>query len=161
MNSVRLDYSVGLLCRVFGVSRSGFYAWLNRAPSPRVQEDERLKVAIKAVHVQTRETYGPLRVQPELAAQGFEAGRDRIVRLRHELGLRCKQKRKFKATTNSRHDFPVAENLLNQTSLRRRGPTRSGSPILRTYRPTRAGSTLLVLKTSSPANWLVMQWGHA
>jgi putative transposase len=47
--------------------------------------------------------------------QGFEAGRDRIVRLRHELGLRCKQKRKFKATTNSRHDFPVAENLLNQT----------------------------------------------
>ena len=115
MNSVRLDYSMGLLCRVFGVSRSGFYAWLNRAPSPRVQEDERLKVAIKAVHVQTRETYGPLRVQPELAAQGFEAGRDRIVRLRHELGLRCKQKRKFKATTNSRHDFPVAENLLNQT----------------------------------------------
>ena len=115
MKSVRLDYPMGLLCRAFGVSRSGFYAWLNRAPSPRVQEDERLKVAIKAVHVQTRETYGPLRVQPELAAQGFEAGRDRIVRLRHELGLRCKQKRKFKATTNSRHNFPVAENLLNQT----------------------------------------------
>lgn len=115
MKSVRLDYPMELLCRAFGVSRSGFYAWLNRAPSPRVQEDERLKVAIKAVHVQTRETYGPLRVQPELAAQGFEAGRDRIVRLRHELGLRCKQKRKFKATTNSRHNFPVAENLLNQT----------------------------------------------
>jgi putative transposase len=115
MKSLRLDYPMGLLCRAFGVSRSGFYAWLNRAPSPRVQEDERLKVAIKAVHVQTRETYGPLRVQPELAAQGFEAGRDRIVRLRHELGLRCKQKRKFKATTNSRHNFPVAENLLNQT----------------------------------------------
>ena len=115
MKSVRLDYPMGLLCRAFGVSRSGFYAWLNRAPSPRVQEDERLKVAIKAVHVQTRETYGPLRVQPELAAQGFEAGRDRIVRLRHELGLRCKQKRKFKATTNSRHNFPVAENLVNQT----------------------------------------------
>jgi transposase InsO family protein len=75
-------------------------------------EDERLKVVIKTVHVQTRETYGPLR---ELAAQGFEAGRDRIVRLRHELGLRCKQKHKFKATTNSRHNFPVAENLLNQT----------------------------------------------
>lgn len=65
--------------------------------------------------MQTRETYGPLRLQPELAAQGFETGRDRIVRLRQELGLRCKQKRKFKATTNSRHGFPVAENLLNQT----------------------------------------------
>lgn len=74
-----------------------------------------MKVAIKALHVQTRETYGPLRVQRELAAQSFEAGRDRIVRLRHELGLRCKQKRKCKATTNSRHDFPVTENLMNQT----------------------------------------------
>jgi transposase InsO family protein len=54
-------------------------------------------------------------MQPELAAQGFEAGRDRIARLRRELGLRCKQKRKFKATTNSNHDLPVADNLLNQT----------------------------------------------
>jgi putative transposase len=90
-------------------------AALERPPSQRAQDDERLKVAIKAAHVQTRETYGPLRLQPELAEQGFEAGRDRIVRLRQELGLRCKQKRKFKATTNSRHGFPVADNLLNQT----------------------------------------------
>ena len=56
-----------------------------------------------------------MRLQPELAAQGFDAGRDRIVRLRQEMDLRCKQKRKFKATTNSRHAFPVAVNLLNQT----------------------------------------------
>ena len=99
----------------FRVSRSGYYAWANGAPSPRAQADERLKVAIKAVHTQSRETYGPLRMQPELAAQGFEPGRDRIARLRRELGLRCKQKRKFKATTNSNHDLPVADNLLNQT----------------------------------------------
>jgi putative transposase len=56
-----------------------------------------------------------LRVQPELAAQGFVAGRDRIARLRRELDLRCKQKRKFKATTNSNHDLTVGDNLLNQT----------------------------------------------
>ena len=80
-----------------------------------MQDDERLKVAIKAAHVQTRETYGPLRMWPELVAQGFDTGCDRVVRLRRELGLRCKQKRKFKATTNSKHGFPVAENLLNQT----------------------------------------------
>jgi len=50
-----------------------------------------------------------------LLAAGLQAGRDRIARLQHELALRCKQKRKFKATTNSNHDLPVAENLLNQT----------------------------------------------
>jgi transposase InsO family protein len=115
MKSVRLEYPLGLLCRVFDVSRSGFYAAFERPPSQRAQDDERLKVAIKAAHVQARETYGPLRLQPELVAQGFDAGRDRIVRLRRELGLRCKQKRKFKATTNSSHSLPVAPNLLEQT----------------------------------------------
>lgn len=115
MKSERLDYPLGLLCRVFQISRSGFYAWLGRPPSARTQYDERLKVAIKAAHVQTRETYGMLRLWPELRAQSFDTGRDRIVRLRKELALRCRQKRKFKATTNSRHNFPIAENLLNQT----------------------------------------------
>jgi transposase InsO family protein len=74
-------------------------------------------VAIKAVHRQSRETYGVRRLQPELTAQGFTAGRDRIARLRHVLGLRCKQKRRFKATTNSKHDLPVAPNLLEQRFL--------------------------------------------
>ncbi|ATQ74199.1 hypothetical protein CR152_06570 [Massilia violaceinigra] len=112
MKSVRLDYPLGLLCRVFDVSRSGFYAAVECPPSRRAQADERLKVAIKAAHVQTRETYGPSRLQPKFVAQGFDTGRDRIVRLRQELGLRCKQRRKFKATTNSRHAFAVAEYLL-------------------------------------------------
>jgi transposase InsO family protein len=115
MKALRLEFPMTVLCRAFGVSRSGFYAWANGRPSEREQDDARLKVAIQAVHRQSRETYGTLRMQPELAAQGFDAGRDRIARLRRELGLRCKQKRKFKATTNSNHDLPVADNLLNQT----------------------------------------------
>ncbi|WP_308921162.1 IS3 family transposase [Janthinobacterium sp. J1-1] len=115
MKTLRLEFPVTIMCRVFGVSRSGFYAWSNGKPSQRAQDDARLKVAIEAVHAQSRQTYGPLRMQPELTAQGFPAGRDRIVRLRRELALRCKQKRKFKATTNSNHDLPVADNLLNQT----------------------------------------------
>lgn len=115
MKSVRLDYPLSLLCRVFDVSRSGFHAWLGRPPSQRANDDARLKVAIKAVHTQSRETYGLLRMWPELVEQGFETGRDRVERLRRELGLRCKQKRRFKATTNSKHDLPVAPNLLNQT----------------------------------------------
>lgn len=81
----------------------------------RAQEDERLKVAIRAAHHKTRQSYGPKRLQAELAEEGFVAGRDRISRLRHEMGIRCLQKRKFKATTNSNHAFPVAENLLDQT----------------------------------------------
>lgn len=115
MNTLRLHFPLAALCRAFDVSRSGFYAWANGEPSKRVQDDERLKVAIQAVHTQSRETYGTLRMQPELAAQGFAAGRDRIARLRRELGLRCKQKRKFRATTNSNHTLPIVDNLLNQT----------------------------------------------
>ena len=115
MKQWRRHFPVEVMSRVFSVSRSGFYAWEGRKPSRHAQEDERLKVAIKAAHKRTRQTYGVRRLQPELADDGFVAGRDRIERLRRELGLRCKQKRKFKGTTNSNHDLPVAENLLNQT----------------------------------------------
>lgn len=115
MKQWRLQFPITIMCRVFSVSRSGFYAWLKSKPSRRTQDDERLKVAIKAAHKRTRESYSARRLQPELAADGFVAGRDRIARLRRELGIRCRQKRKFKATTNSNHNLPVAENLLNQT----------------------------------------------
>ncbi|EFP71902.1 integrase core domain protein [Shigella dysenteriae 1617] len=66
-------------------------------------------------HIRTRETYGTRRLQTELAENGIIVGRDRLARLRKELRLRCKQKRKFRATTNSNHNLPVAPNLLNQT----------------------------------------------
>ena len=115
MKQWRQQFPVEVMSRVFNVSRSGFYAWEGRKPSRHAQEDERLKVAIKAAHKRTRQTYGVRRLQPELADDGFVAGRDRIERLRRDLGLRCKQKRKFKGTTNSNHDLPVAENLLDQT----------------------------------------------
>jgi hypothetical protein len=66
MKTLRLNYPVTVLCRVFDVSRSGFYAWANGKPSQRAQDDARLKVAIEAVHAQSRQTDGPLRMQPEL-----------------------------------------------------------------------------------------------
>jgi putative transposase len=112
MKQWRLQFPVKIISRLFGVSRSGFYSWLTREPSRRAKEDERLKVAIKAAHKRTRESYSARRLQPEPAADGFNAGRDRIARLRRELGIRCRQKPKFKATTNSKHNLPVAENLL-------------------------------------------------
>jgi transposase InsO family protein len=114
MKTLRSDYPARLLCLVLAVSRSGFYDWMSRPASCRSQFDERLKIALKAAHQRTRETYGSRRMQSELKADGFVAGRDRIARLRRSMHIFCKQKRKFKATTNSNHDFPVAENLLNQ-----------------------------------------------
>ena len=75
---------------------------------------ERLKIEIRTAHERSRETYGPRRLQPELAASGIRVGRDRITRLRRSMGLYCRQRRRFKVTTNSRHNLPVAPNLLNQ-----------------------------------------------
>jgi hypothetical protein len=75
------------MSRTLAVSRSGYYDWLRREPSVRAQRDERLKVAIKAAHVKSRQTYGSRRLQPELAAEGFVAGRDQIERLRRACPL--------------------------------------------------------------------------
>ena len=114
MRAMRLKYSIGVMCHILQVSRSGYYRWLNRKPSNHEQEEGRLELEIKAAHKRTSETYGPERLQVELKAQGVEVGVYRIRRIRKKLGLRCKQKRKFKATTDSKHTFPVAENLLKQ-----------------------------------------------
>ncbi|MBB0855556.1 IS3 family transposase, partial [Escherichia coli] len=111
----RQQFPIEAMCQVFGVSRSGYYNWVQHEPSDRKQSDERLKLEIKVAHIRTRETYGTRRLQTELAENGIIVGRDRLARLRKELRPRCKQKRKFRATTNSNHNLPVAPNLLNQT----------------------------------------------
>jgi transposase InsO family protein len=82
--------------------------------SKRAQEEIRLELEIRAAHKRTRQTYGPERLQHDLAEHGVQVGICRIKRIRKKLGIRCKQKRRFKATTNSRHGLPVAENLLGQ-----------------------------------------------
>jgi putative transposase len=114
MEQLRLEYPLGVLCRVLEVSASGFHANRRRAPSRRAQQEPRLEIEIRAAHQRTRQTYGPERLQRELAAHGVCIGVHRIKRLRRKLGLRCKQRRRFKATTDSRHGLPVAENLLGQ-----------------------------------------------
>ena len=106
MKKWRLRYTAVTLSHMLKVSRSVFSAWLHRKPSRRTQEDERLKIAIKIAHTRTRESYSAKRLQPELTANGFIVGRDCIARLRRELGLRCRQKRKFK-TTNQLESQPA------------------------------------------------------
>lgn len=114
IEQMRLDYPMAVLCRILGVSASGFHAGRGREPSPRAQEEARLELEIQAAHRRTRQTYGPERLQRDLAANGVIIGLHRIRRIRRKLGLRCRQKRKFKVTTDSRHDLPVAGNLLEQ-----------------------------------------------
>ena len=114
MKELRLKYPLPLMRRIMRVSASGYYAWLDRPLSKRAREEMRLEVEIKAAHKRTRQTYGPERLQHDLAEHGIRVGICRIKRIRRTLGLRCKQKRKFKVTTDSRHTLPVAENLLGQ-----------------------------------------------
>jgi putative transposase len=114
MRAMRLKYPVPTMSRVLGVSASGYYAWRERQPSKRAQEEARLEVEIRAAHKRTRQTCGPERLQSDLAEHGVRVGVCRIKRIRKKLGIRCKQVKKFKATTDSKHNLPVAENLLNQ-----------------------------------------------
>jgi putative transposase len=114
MRQMRLKHSLPMMCRVLRVSASGYYAWLTRRPSVHKQEEGRLELEIRVAHKRTRETCGPERLQHDLAAHGIQVGICRIRRIRRKLGLCCKQKRKFKATTDSNHTLPVAENVLNQ-----------------------------------------------
>lgn len=114
MKGMWLQYSIPFMSRILKVSASGYYAWLSRKPSKRQQEQARLEMEIKAAHKRTRETFGPDRLQKELLSKGIKTGICRIRRIRKKLGLYCKQKKKFKATTDSRHNLPVADNLLNQ-----------------------------------------------
>jgi putative transposase len=99
---------------MLNLSPSGYYAWLNRTPSKRAREEGRLEVEIKAAHKRTRETCGPERLQRDLKEHGVKTGICRIRKIRKKLGIRCKQVKKFKATTDSNHTLPVAENLLKQ-----------------------------------------------
>jgi transposase InsO family protein len=103
------------MSRVLSVSPSGYYAWLDRPPSKRAQEETRLEIEIRAAHKRTRQTYSSERLQHDLAEHGIHVGVSRIKRIRKKkLGIKCKQKRKLKATTNSKHTHPVAGNLLEQ-----------------------------------------------
>jgi putative transposase len=105
-------YPIRLLCRCLAVSRSGFYAWRTRRVSARAKQDARLKVEISASHSVSRRTYGSPRILRDLREEGHRVSRKRVARLMRELGLEGCRKRRFRATTDSRHRFPVAPNVL-------------------------------------------------
>lgn len=114
IDELRQAYPITAMCRMLDVSESGYHAWRKRPPSKRALANARLKVEIKAAHERTRQTYGAERLQADLADNGVEVGICRIKRIRKELGLRCRQKKKFRVTTDSKHHLPVAPNLLDR-----------------------------------------------
>ncbi|ARB93012.1 IS3 family transposase [Legionella longbeachae] len=102
------------LCLILGVSSSAYYAWAKKIPSQRKQENEDLSKIIKEQFVKSRHTYGVPRIQQVLRNTGKFHCKARISRIMKQEGLKPKAARRFKVTTNSKHNKPVAENILGR-----------------------------------------------
>jgi transposase InsO family protein len=107
-----VDYGVDLLCSIVSVSRSAYYAWTKATESRKAKYDKELTTKITHAFSQNRAVYGTRRLKAVLAKQGDQVSRRRIGRIMQEAQLRCKTKRRFKATTDSRHELPIADNQL-------------------------------------------------
>ena len=107
-------FPVTMMCRVLEVSRAGFYAWRRRPEAVRVVEDRRLAVEVASIHAESRQRYGSPRVHAELRERGKKTSRKRVARLMRQQGLRARHKRRFRTTTDSAHEFPVAPNRLKR-----------------------------------------------
>jgi transposase InsO family protein len=102
------------LCRVLGVSRSGYYAWRTRKPSAAEVRREELTEEITTIHAQVKGRYGSPRVHAELVAKGHACCVNFVARLMRQAGIAAKTRRKFKQTTDSDHSLPVADNVLSR-----------------------------------------------
>jgi len=107
-------FPVAMMCRVLEVSRAGFYAWRTRPEAIRVRDDQRLAVEIASIHAESHRRYGSPRVHAELRGRGKNTGRKRVARLMRKQGLRARCKRRFRTTTDSAHEFPVARNVVKR-----------------------------------------------
>lgn len=109
------EFPVARICGVLGLSESGYYAWLKRAPSQREQATQKLKTQITEIWQQFKQCYGAPRIHAELQAQGQRVGKNRVARLMQVLGLRGKggQKRRPR-TTQADATHPIQPNILNQ-----------------------------------------------
>jgi transposase InsO family protein len=107
-------FQVTELCHALRLSTSGFYAWRKRPPSTRSKQDEQLKVRIRASFDESRKTYGSPRVLEDLREAGEKIGRNRVIRLMQAEGLRARMRKRFKCTTMSEHDQPIAPNVLDR-----------------------------------------------
>jgi len=114
VDRAKKDFPVHRLCKVLGVSQSGYFAWKDRPASRRQREDMILLAHVRSAFALSNGAYGSPRMTRELHDRGLAVGRRRTARLMRENGLIARQKRRFKRTTDSDHGFPVAPNLINQ-----------------------------------------------
>src|SRR5687768_15776487 len=110
----KASHSVTILCRCLQVARSGFYAWQRRPESAHARRDRHLRVLVRASHDASRRAYGRPRIWKDLVEEGERVSEKRVGRLMREEGVVARPRRRFKATTMSDHDQPVAANLLDR-----------------------------------------------
>ncbi|MFY0608593.1 MAG: IS3 family transposase [Cyclobacteriaceae bacterium] len=116
-----VEFGVERMCRVFRVSRSGYYDWQKRKPSTRQIETEEITAEIRRVYKLSKNRYGSPKITNELVSNGWKISRPRVARIMRFNGMRSIISKKFKVnTTDSSHDFPVVKNHLNRefTALR-------------------------------------------
>src|SRR5438445_10577184 len=133
----RAQWPVRLLCETLAVSPAGYYAWCGRPASAREQRRDRLLVEIRAVHAEVKARYGSPRIRAELIARGQPCCVNTVARLMRDNGIAAKTARKFRCTTDSNHDLPVADNLLDR-QFDPESPNASWVADI-TYIPTREG----------------------
>jgi putative transposase len=107
-------YPIRLMCRALAVSAAGYYAWRIRPESTRSVSARTVLSAIRVIHRESRETYGSPSIGDALIKQGHRIGEHRVARLMRQDGIRAKTVKKWRATTQSHHRFPVATNTLNR-----------------------------------------------
>jgi len=108
------EYPVRRICQALGVSVSGYYAWHKRPVSPRELANRELVRHIQAAHQASYQTYGSPRIHAELKANGQACSPGRVARLMRMNGIQARRRRRYKVTTQSQHDHPVAPNLLKR-----------------------------------------------
>jgi putative transposase len=110
----RKQYTVSRLCLMLGIKRSGYYAWKKRKPSQRMQNNQALIDHIRRIYKKSRKTYGSPRVYAQLKKQGIACNKKRVAKLMQEDGLKVQRKYRKVSTTNSKHKYSVAPNVLNR-----------------------------------------------
>jgi putative transposase len=131
------DHAIATVCRVLGISTSGYYAWQHRTPSARAQRDAELTMKIHTIHLESRGTYGAPRVHADLAAQGIRVGRKRVARLMRAASVQGVSRRKWVTTTTRDPEARTAPDLM-QRDFRVDGPDLLWVADI-TYVPTGAG----------------------